>query len=234
MMTHWMLRTGLAALLAVAIFPFPEAKAGEYLIVSGGPALKFNEDDKPAPHDRYWANFIDSAITRIAQIKADQPGSLIAWLVYRPAYVERGREMNQDLVREVETRAAALGVKLLWFDRTRQLVNYINRGQDRRQAPIIGFDFFGHSNKACFMFDYSSDVDGGSVSFLHQNQLTAIEKTAFAPNAAARSWGCHSGESYSEAWKKHFGFPMMGAIGKTDYSAGGLPVPSSEGGHWVQ
>lgn len=234
------MRTSLASLLTAFALLFATAAAQaqtarELVIVSGGPALRFNEQDKANSHDRYWANFIDSAITRIAQLKAEAgPGDRITWLVYRPAYQTRGLEMEKDLVGKVEEMAAASGATLLWFDRTRQLVNYLNRGQDRKLMPVGTFDFFGHSNKACFMFDYSNDVDGGSVAFLHQNQLKAIDKNIFAPGATARSWGCHSGESYSQAWRSRFGIPMVGAVGKTDYSAGGLPIPSSEGGHWVR
>lgn len=227
--------TAILLLFSAAALPAAAQTTSEFIIVSGGPALRFNEKDKANSHDRYWANFIDSAIARIAQLKAKlAPGEKITWLIYRPAYETRGQEMDKNLVAQVENMAGQVGVDLMWFNRTRQLVNYLNRGADRKQVPLSGFDFFGHSNKACFMFDYSSDVDGGSVAFLHQNQLKAIDAGIFVTGAEARSWGCHSGESYSSAWRKRFGIPMVGAVGKTDYSAGGLPVPSSEGGHWVR
>ena len=59
-------------------------------------------------------------------------------------------------------------------------------------------------------------------------------------NAFVKSWGCHTGESMSEKWKNATGTPMIGAIGRTDYSSrdealnGIIPVLSSADGRWVQ
>ncbi|MEM1059227.1 MAG: hypothetical protein AAGK14_08255 [Verrucomicrobiota bacterium] len=237
---HRLLSLLLASLMLVAA-EVPAAQANEYIILSGGPARKYFETRKRNPHDRYWGNFVDTAVQRMAALKGKLgKDDTIGWLVYRPAYIERGHEDGQDYIKMIKSMVAALDaqtefdIKLLWFESTSQLVNYLNKGNNRPENKIIGFEFYGHSNKACFMFDYSSDVDGGSVAFLHQNQLSAIDRDAFAPDAFAQSFGCHSGESYSRAWRARFGFPMIGAIGKTDYSAGGIPFPSSAGGKWVK
>ncbi len=232
----------LAALATLGAWTPNTSEAGDsYIILSGGPARRYYEERKAKPHDRYWANFIDTAVQRIGKLKSKLgPEDEVTWLVYRPAYIERGDEDGKNYIKMIKSMASAINaqtpfnVKLMWFDRTPQLVNYLNRGNNRAENKIVGFEFYGHSNKACFMFDYSSDVDGGSVAYLHQNQLSSIERAAFHPNAFAQSFGCHSGESYSRAWRNRFGFPMIGAIGKTDYSAGGIPVPSSKGGKWVQ
>jgi len=231
----------LAALMLTGTLATASAVAAEYVILSGGPARRYFEERKRAVHDRYWANFVDTAIQRMGKLKGQLgQGDQVTWLVYRPAYIERGREDGKDYISAIKSMVAALNaqtqfdIKLLWFDSTPQLVNYLNHGNQRGQNKIIGFEYYGHSNKACFMFDYSSDVDGASVAYLHQNQLSSIKRDAFSPNAFAQSFGCHSGESYSRAWRNYFGFPMVGAIGKTDYSAGGVPVPSSAGGKWVK
>jgi hypothetical protein len=39
---------------------------------------------------------------------------------------------------------------------------------------------------------------------------------------------------YSQWWKRHFDVAMIGAIGKTDFSRGGLPVLSNADGKWSQ
>lgn len=207
----------------------------EFIIVSGGPAMRTFERDKASSHDKSWENFIMAALARFKQLEPQmQAGEKITWLVYRPSYVERGAEMVDDLVSDVTEKANKAGVNLFWFDRPIQLINYLNHGKDRKTTPIALFEYFGHSNKACFLFDYSNEIDGMSTAFLHVNDLAKIDRTIFAPDAQAKSWGCHSGELYSGAWKTHFGIPMVGAIGKTDYSHGGLPFLSSDGGHWAQ
>lgn len=208
----------------------------EFIVVSGGPALRFYENEKELPHDRYFANFIDSAIFKIRHLIEELlPGDLLTWLVYRPGYEMRSKEQGIDTLAFIREKAnSAPPTRLLWFDTTDQLINYLNRGQDRRKIKIASFDFFGHSNKKCFMFDYSNEFDGKSIEYLHERDLVRIRSDIFTEDAQAKSWGCHSGESYSVAWRQRFGFPMIGAIGKTDYSKGGWPVLSSKGGRWVQ
>ncbi len=207
----------------------------EFVIVSGGPALRYYEHEKKASHDKYWGNFIDAAVTRFNQLQPQlQPGEKITWLVFRPGYVERSAEMVTELLPVIMEKANKANVNLLWFDRSVQVVNYLNHGKDRKTTPVVLFEYFGHSNKACFLFDYSNDIDGMSTTNLHVRDISDINKTALAPTARSKSWGCHSGELYSEVWKKHFGTPMEGAIGKTDYSHGGLPFLSSDQGRWTQ
>jgi hypothetical protein len=214
----------------------PQGNPVEYVVVSGGPALRFYENEKDPDHDRYFANFIDTGIFKIRHLQPElRPGDLLTWLVYRPGYVTRSKEQGIDALGFIRAKAAsAPPTRLLWFDTTQQLINYLNRGQDRSKIKIASFDFFGHSNKKCFMFDYSNEFDAKSVEYLHERDLVRIRRDIFTPDAQAKSWGCHSGESYSLEWRKHFGFPMIGAIGKTDYRKGGWPVLSSEGGRWTE
>jgi hypothetical protein len=101
-------------------------------------------------------------------------------------------------------------------------------------VKVSGFEFFGHSNKFCFVFDYSNHILGASKSFLHQGDLKRLNRKAFAKGAYAKSWGCHSGESFSQEFRRVTGVKMIGAIGKTDYSEsykGTLPFVSN-GGRW--
>jgi hypothetical protein len=212
-------------------------RAAEQIIVSGGCALEYNEKTKPAPHDRYWGNFIDSALLRMSQIRPTLTvGDQLTWLVYRPAYAARGKEDNVNYLADIQVKAAKASANLLWFDSQQELINYLNKGQNRRQVKITRFEYFGHSNMLCFMFDYSNDLSGASPAFgiLHQNDLKKIDRDSFAKDGYAKSWGCHSGESYSAEWQRRTGVPMVGAIGKTDYSNGGLPFLSTPNGQWTQ
>ena len=207
----------------------------EHVVLTGGPALRFMEHGKDASHDFYWFNFIDASTIWLKQIKDTAPANdLVTWLVYRPAYVSRSKELGMDLIPQIVNKAHALNVNLLFFDTKDQLINYLNKGQDRDRMKIASFDYFGHSNKACFLFDYSNTIDTMSICFLHVVDLKHIRGHDFAPDAVCKSWGCHSGELYSKWWKNEFDVAMTGAVGKTDFSHGGLPALSDQNCKWTQ
>ena len=56
----------------------------------------------------------------------------------------------------------------------------------------------------------------------------------FARNAFVKSWGCHSGESFSKKFASATGGKMIGAKGKTQYMDEELPILSTVGGYWVR
>ena len=224
-----------AALLCAPLAVSADPTAGEYIVLTGGPALRFMEHGKAASHDVYWFNFVDASVIRLKELKSVAPqGITVTWLVFRPAYASRSRELGMDLLAQIEGKSRDMGVSLVWFDSKEQLISYLNKGMDRDKAKIASFDYFGHSNKACFLFDYSNTIDTMSVAFLHVKDLRKIDSDDFSSNAVCKSWGCHSGEMYSQWWKSQFDVAMIGAIGKTDFSHGGLPVLSTSDGKWSQ
>jgi hypothetical protein len=211
------------------------APSCEGIVLTGGPALRFMEHGKAASHDMYWFNFVDASTIWLNNIKEQaKPGELVTWLLYRPGYVSRSHELGMDLIPQLQAKAKQLGVNLLFFDSKEQLINYLNKGQDRSKTKIVSFDYFGHSNKACFLFDYSNTIDTMSIAWLHVKDLKMINSGIFAHDSVCKSWGCHSGEMYSKWWKDHFDVPMIGAIGKTDFAHGGLPVLSNSDGKWAE
>lgn len=227
----------LLALVFLSVLPALHAQADrEYIIVSGGPSLDIWEKYKAAPHDRFWGNFIRSARYRIQELRQQYgPSARITWLVYRPGYERRDRyhEAENDLIGNIVSVRDKYGVNLVWFDEGADVINYLNAGLPRNQVKIASFDFFGHSNRACFMFDYSNEIDSASKAWLHENELKNIRRGIFTKDAVIKSWGCHTGESMSKAWKKATGKRMIGAIGKTDYSTISTPgVMPAVNGRW--
>ena len=226
-------------LVAVAILGTSGACAqatSEAIVLTGGPALRFMEHGKgDVSHDVYWFNFVDASVIRLNQLKSEaKPGELLTWMIYRPAYAARSKEMGLDLISQLQAKAKQVGATIQWFDTKEQLIAYLDKGQDRGKVKIVDFDYFGHSNKACFLFDYSNTIDTMSVAWLHVKDLRLIDDNIFAKDAACKSWGCHSGEEYSQWWKSHFDTPMTGAIGKTDFAHGGLPQLSNSDGKWTE
>jgi hypothetical protein len=220
--------------LSEAASPQDPREPGEYLIVTGGVSLHIWEKWKAEPHDNWWANFVRASRIRIEQILQANPNQQITWLVYRPAYVARSRQDSRDYTNLITSVRDAFHVRLMWFDSTSQLLNYINHGQPRDRVKINGLEFFGHSNKACFMFDYSNIIDSASKVWLHENDLTKIQRGIFTKDALVRSWGCHTGESMAGRFRAATGVPMWGLTGKSQYMTEELPVPATAGGRWTR
>lgn len=208
--------------------------AGEYVIVIGGPSLRQWEKYKARPHDHWWANFVRAGRIRTEQLRAELgPNALITWLVYGQGYRDRAKQENQDLIGHINSVRDKYHLNLIYFQNGSEVINYLNAGQPRKSIKVAGFEFFGHSNKACFMFDYSNILDSASKSWLHESELTKIDRRVFARGAFIRSWGCHTGESMSKKWRAATGTGMWGAIGKTQYMMHELPLLSSQNGKWV-
>jgi len=225
----------LLSLLILAALP-ASAQSREDIVLTGGPALRFMEHGKgEVSHDVYWFNFVDASVIRLKELKAQaKPDELVTWLLYRPAYAARAQEMGMDLLGQLQEKAKNMGVRLVWFNSKEELVAYLNKGLDRTKVKISDFDYFGHSNKACFLFDYSNVIDTMSIAWLHVKDLRLIHSDIFARHATCKSWGCHSGEMYSQWWKSQFDVPMIGAIGKTDFAHGGEPQLSNSDGKWTE
>jgi hypothetical protein len=208
--------------------------SGEYIILVGGPSMYQWEKYKSVPHDHWWANFVRAARLRTEQLRAQLgPDAKITWLVYRQGYEDRAKQEHQDLISLIGTVRDKYNFNLVWFGPGQEVINYLNSGQPRDYVKIIGFEFFGHSNRACFMFDYSNNIDSACKSWLHESDLTKINRRAFARHAYVKSWGCHTGESMSKKWYAATGTRMIGAIGKTQFMMEELPILVSAGGRWV-
>ena len=207
---------------------------GEYILLVGGPSMYQWEKYKAVPHDHWWANFVRAARLRTEQIREQAgPDAKITWLIYKQGYEDRAKQEKQDLISLVNTVRDKFNINLIWFGPGREVIDYINHGQPRDQVRIVDFEYFGHSNRACFMFDYSNNIDSACKSWLHENDLKQINKRAFARGAYVKSWGCHTGETMSRKWYIATGTHMIGAIGKTQFMMEELPILCSEDGRWV-
>ena len=209
---------------------------GEHVLLVGGPSLMMWEKYKLQPHDHWWANFIRAARIRTEQIRTTAPDAKITWLVYRPGYKDRGVQEKQDLFSFIDSVREKFDLKLVYFDKGNEVINYLNNGQPRDTFKVVDFEYFGHSNAKCFMFDYSSNIESACKSWLHEDELRQISGRDFARGAFVKSWGCHTGESMSKKFYAATGVPMWGVIGKTQYMMDELPVTVGQNGiapKWV-
>jgi hypothetical protein len=221
-------------LLALATAAQARAPSGEYILLVGGPSLHQWEQYKAYPHDHWWANFVRAARLRTEQLRTQLgPDAMITWLVYKQGYVDRATQEHQDLISLIKSVADKFRLNLIYFQTGADVINYLNSGRDRDAVKVAGFEYFGHSNMKCFMFDYSNVIDSACKSWLHENDLVKINRRDFAHSAYIRSWGCHTGESMSQKWYRATGTHMVGAVGKTQYMMEELPVLVSQTDKWV-
>ncbi len=227
------------ASVAAPIQPGPPR---EYVILTGSSSLYQWEKYKAVPHDQFWGSFVRASRTRVQQIEAqigNDPNAIITWLVFEDGYKARAAQDHQDLIGDINSVRDKYHLHLVPIQTGNDVINYLNEGQPRDKIKVVDFEYFGHSNRCCFMFDYSNNIDSASKFYLHEDQLVALHRNDFARNAFIKSWGCHTGESMSKKFYDATGMHMIGAIGRTDFSNrdealnGVIPVLSSPDGKWV-
>jgi hypothetical protein len=207
--------------------------ASEHVILSGGPALRKWEDLRVEKdrHDRWWANFIRASTMRMDDIRAAYgSSSKLIWLVHKNGYEARSNEDGKPYTTWIAEQAAKRGAQLIWVGDGSAVINAMN---SRPAKSITTFDYFGHSNKHCFLLDYSSEIMGACTAWLHEKDLHKINSSIFTPKAICKSWGCHSGESMNTYWKAATGVEIIGAKGKTDYSALSFGNMPEINGSWI-
>ncbi len=220
--------------VALSARALPAAAPGEYIFLVGGPSMHQWEKYKTQPHDHWWANFVHAARIRTEQFRSQlSPDVKITWLVYKQGYIDRAEQDHQDLISLINSVGEKYHFDIIYFNKGDEVIDYLNNGQPRDQLKVAGFEYFGHSNRACFMFDYSNNIDSACKSWLHENDFTRINRKIFARRAFIKSWGCHTGESMSKKWHAATGLSMVGAIGKTQFMNDELPILTSANGKWV-
>lgn len=206
--------------------------AQQHVILCGGPALRKWENYRVENerHDRWWANFIRASTMRMDELRrAYGPNATIRWIVYKPGYVTRGREDGKPYTTWITEQATKRNADLFWINSGAGAIRAINGS-----SKIVTFDFFGHSNRYCFMLDYGNEVMAVSDAWIHQDDLRKIRRGAFAKNALCKSWGCHTGESMSQVWRSAIGNTLIGAKGKTNYEALSFGRMPSVSGRWIR
>src|SRR6202045_5473369 len=209
---------GILSMLALGSRAAATIPEGEWIILVGGPSLQQWEKYKTQPHDHWWANFVHAARIRTEQFRSQLPPDVkITWLVYKQGYVDRAEQDHQDLISLINSVGEKFHFDIIYFNKGDEVIDYLNNGQPRDQLKVAGFEYFGHSNRACFMFDYSNNIDSACKSWLHEKDFRQIKPLIFARNAYIQSWGCHTGEEMSAWWYAATGTRMIGALGKTQY-----------------
>ena len=163
----------------------------DHVIITGGPALRKWEDLRVEKdrHDRWWANFIRASTIRMDMlIKDERPTGRIIWMVYKPGYTDRGKEDGKPYTTWIEGLATKRNATLVWFSSGEEFIRKLNA---RPNGSVQELEYFGHSNKHAFMFEYGSDIIAASTAWLHEKEINRLRAAIFNPQAVCTSWGCH-------------------------------------------
>ena len=129
------------------------------------------------PHDHWWANFIRAARLRTEQLRTELgPDAKITWLVYRQGYEDRAKQEKQDLISLIGTVRDKFNINLVWFGPGEAVINYLNNGEPRDRVKVIGFEYFGHSNRACFMILEGGAIDVNGAGALLTSESCLLNK----------------------------------------------------------
>jgi hypothetical protein len=206
------------------------------VVLCGGVALRSWENLRgPLAHDNWWANFVRASTVYIDSALAKNPEKDIVWIVYRPAYIARGKENQTDYISRIRETAAKRKLRLRFVDTAEEAYRAINKAPRNKKDKVTAFYYFGHSNPHAFMLDYSSTIMAASAAWIHEKDLASkINKEIFAPDAECWSYGCYTGRSMSRYWKDAFGVPMWGNMESTRYQPVGEGKLPAGAGKWVQ
>jgi len=205
----------------------------DHVIVTGGPALRKWENLRVPQdqHDRWWANFVRASTLRMAELRRADAQAPLVWMVYQPGYRTRGGEDGKPYSQWINELAAERRATLIWFSSGGEFIEKLN---SRPRGSIRTFDFFGHSNRHAFMFDYGNDIMAVSTAWLHERDLGRIKSSVFSRDAYCKSWGCHTAESMSAVWRRAIGVPLEGAKGATNYTVVGQGILPVVSGRWAR
>ncbi len=229
-----MLMKSLRLLLLPLLFACSPLAYAVDVVLSGGVALKSWEHLRgPVAHDNWWANFVRAATVHMDKELKKRPDARFIWIVYRPSYITRGKEDGKDYISMIREQATKRRAKLIFVDTADEACDAINKAGSRK--PITSFYYFGHSNANAFMLDYSNSIIGSSKQFIHEKELEKkLRREAFSRNADCWSYGCYTGLSMTNVWKKAMGVPLKGNTKSTRYQPVGWGELPTGNGEWKE
>ncbi len=197
------------------------------VVVSGG----INKNLKTDPdHDKNWKNFITAAKLYIQKLKKKiGPGEEIEWHVEENSY--RVRESSEDnlmemryesyYINEIKSTAKSLGVKLVFYNGEKELINNVNGGGRQGNDKISDFSFFGHGNSSGW---FTEGMSAGQGPLLTHDDIKLFMAGSFKVGCKCTSYACNtatkddSGNSFADSWKAALGLDMWAIRGRSDYA----------------
>ena len=163
----------------------------EQIVVSGGEYRK---------NGKYKYNFIEPAIKKLKELKANSNGELVTWLIANAGWSKKDLKNFGKVANDID-------VRLAYFSKSDNLINYINNkydGEDRNADKITKFVVFSHGfANGTLSLGYNYDSDYNKNLNFSIDQLGSISENAFnSPNSMFYS--CNTGTNTNGEWGNNF------------------------------
>ena len=181
---------------------FVDSQGLEFVVVSGGAY---------ATDDNWPYEFVASAIQKINDLKEENSGENISWIVSNIGYSEEQIQKITDVSNDI-------GVDLILINDGAELQNYINSkstntwelSQSRKDDPIRKFVVFSHGAPGSIELGYFHD--GAERFSLDFGWIQGVSMDAFDnPNTALYS--CRAGNDVNQYWGSNFAQEWVNVTG---------------------
>ncbi|MFN9529489.1 MAG: PAAR domain-containing protein [Pseudomonadaceae bacterium] len=128
--------------------------------------------------------FIGQAVRELAEFKRAKPALARTLVVFTPSY-------NAAMLGAARKSARAYGADLVEVTNAQELIDYLNRGKDRKQSPIEHLSLFSHGvpHRVAFGYQLANDFQM-SLDVLTYAKISPL---AFSSAAQIDSYACRTG-----------------------------------------
>lgn len=138
-------------------------------------------------HDNSSGNkmmFVGQAVRALAEFKHSKPDVSRTLVVFTPAY-------NATMLNAARASAETYDANFVEVASAQALIDYLNRGKDRKQSPIEHLSVFSHGVPQRIAFGYELDeAPQMSLDVLNYSQISA---NSFSSSAEIHSYACRTG-----------------------------------------
>jgi len=200
----------------------------EEIVISGGIYNKTKVDN-----GKYYYEFLDAGLAQIKQLKKQNNGEMITWVVADYGWSEWDKSA-------IKKTATSNKVNLVFVTNKTELFNYLNYaskqptptdlkngsvGFGREMDPITNLSTFSHgliANGGTLSLGYNAPNSHPKELDITSADLWAVFPQAFASNHRSNFFSCNLGtagwNSFAQQWANLFGGTTTAYIGQTDYS----------------
>lgn len=138
-------------------------------------------------HDSKSGNkmmFIGQAVRELAEFKRNNPNLTRTLVVFTPAY-------SPAMLSAARSSAEAYGANFVSVANVQELIDYLNRGKDRKHSPIAHLSLFSHGLPQQVEFGYElAEQFEMSLNVLSYDKISPL---AFSSSARIDSYACRTG-----------------------------------------
>ena len=147
--------------------------------------------------------FIGQAVRELAEFKRTKPALSRTLVVFTPSY-------NAAMLGAARKSADAYGAGFVKVTNVQELIDYLNRGKDRKKSPIEHLSLFSHGvpHRIAFGYQLGNDFQM-SLDVLSYAKMSPL---AFSSTAQIDSYACRTGMGNRSEFPIEDGIGVWGAM----------------------